>query len=336
MGDNIKVISLLRDLLIENNECSKNYYCLLFLCEKTLEVNLKGEGFEGKDRHAMKAYFDDEKGNTYKEISNINNFITEKRLVDYCSGVIVQNRQKFEKLGFFPIVKSTETKGGKGNEKLFWLEVKAIDDEVFSSFNVEHTVIDISEVAYRRVPAKDIKLAFYMKPFFKNGEMKNRSLKGGIFIFGSILLSFGLIALLVILSYAITFLGNKNITFQLFNFGIAGVSIFLLIKYFYLPISNLPYDRVIKAPELMLAFKEFDAEIEMHRDFKEQRTRFTRFTATCPICTGEITLQKSEKHHKQPLVGRCSESPFIHVYSFDRALMTGKLLSEHVIIKNNQ
>lgn len=336
MDDNIKVITLLRDILLENNECSKKYYCLIFLCEKTLEVNMRGEGFEGKDRHAMKAYFDNEKGNTYKEISNINNFITEKKLVDYCSEIIVQNQNKFEELGFFPIVKSTETKGGKGNEKLFWLEVKAMDNEIFADFNPDNAENDISMVTYQRVPAKEIKLAFYMKPFFKDGEMKNRSIKGLSFLLGWMLLSIGFIAVLIVLAFAVTALGNEYITFQILSFIMLAGCTFITIKYMSRPIMRLAFDRVIKAPELTLSFKEYDAEIEMHRDFKEQRTRFTRFTATCPICTGEITLQKGEKHHLQPLVGKCSESPFIHVYSFDRALMTGKLLSEHVILKNNQ
>lgn len=301
-----------------------------------LEVNMKGEGFEGKDRHAMKAYFDDAKGNIYKEISNINNFMKEKWLVDYCSRIIAQNQQKFKELGFFPIVKNTGTAGGKGNEKLFWLEIKEIEDEVFADFNLDNAENDISKVTYQRLPAKDIKLAFYMKPFFKNGEMRNRSIKGLSFLLGWMLLSIGLVAFLVFLAFATTAFGNQYITFQILSFIILAGCAFITIKYMSQPIMRLAFDRVIKAPESILSFKEYDAEIEMHRDFKEQRTRFTRFTATCPICTGEITLQKGEKHHLQPLVGKCSESPFIHVYSFDRALMTGRLLSEHVILKNNQ
>lgn len=336
MDDNIKVIGMLRDLLINNNECSKNYYCLVFLCEKTLEVNVKGEGFQGKDRHSMKAYFDEQKGKPYKEASNINNFITEKQLVDYCARIVSQHAQKFQDLGFIPIIQATQTGGGQGNEKFFWLELKAIDDANFADFSSENNETNISEVNYRRVPAKDIKLAFYMKPFFKDGEMKNRSIKGLSFLLGWMLLSIGFIAVLIALAFSVTAFGNKYITFQILSFVMLGGCIFITIKYMSRPIMRLAFDRVIKAPELILSFKEYDAEIEMHRDFKEQRTRLTRFIATCPICTGEITLQKGEKHHLQPLVGKCSESPFIHVYSFDRALMTGKLLSDHVILKNNQ
>ena len=55
--------------------------------------------------------------------------------------------------------------------------------------------------------------------------------------------------------------------------------------------------------------------------------KVTEFTATCPICSGVIELANGKPDQKQPLVGRCREAPHAHVYSFDRVLMSGKLLS---------
>lgn len=60
---------------------------------------------------------------------------------------------------------------------------------------------------------------------------------------------------------------------------------------------------------------------------RNQLTRITRFKGICPICSAEVVLRIGQPDHNLPLVGRCVESPFAHVYSFDRVLMCGKLLS---------
>ena len=70
------------------------------------------------------------------------------------------------------------------------------------------------------------------------------------------------------------------------------------------------------------------ADFEMYRDReRNQLTRVTRFRGICPICSAEVVLRTGQTDHNLPLVGRCVESPFAHVYSFDRVLMIGKLLS---------
>lgn len=66
----------------------------------------------------------------------------------------------------------------------------------------------------------------------------------------------------------------------------------------------------------------------MYRDqYKNQITRFTRFVGTCPICTADVVLRKGKPDFSVPLVGRCVESPFAHVYSFDRVTMKGRKIS---------
>lgn len=119
--------------------------------------------------------------------------------------------------------------------------------------------------------------------------------------------------------------------FNSFNFVIilaVGIFTWMAFKYYWIPIWQLPEHRVIRAPMLTLALGQLEGEIEMYRDSeKNQITRFTQFKSTCPICTADIVLRSGEPEHKLPLVGRCVESPFAHVYSFDRVTMVGKKIS---------
>lgn len=97
-------------------------------------------------------------------------------------------------------------------------------------------------------------------------------------------------------------------------------------KYWFIPIWNLPEHRVIKAPMTFISFTEEHADIEMYRDRdRHQLTRVTRFKGICPICSSNVILRDGKTDQRVPLVGRCVESPFAHVYSFDRILMTGKI-----------
>ena len=74
----------------------------------------------------------------------------------------------------------------------------------------------------------------------------------------------------------------------------------------------------------------------MYRDNERNKiTRFTKFIATCPICTADIVLREGQPDQKAHLVGRCVESPFAHVYSFDRVTMRGKYLNNFIIFKKN-
>ena len=98
-------------------------------------------------------------------------------------------------------------------------------------------------------------------------------------------------------------------------------------RYFFMPLYVLPHHRVIKAPMFFANINVDNADIEMYRNKdKLNIARITEFTATCPICSGVIQLANGKPDQKQPLVGRCKESPHAHVYSFDRMTMKGYFL----------
>lgn len=89
-------------------------------------------------------------------------------------------------------------------------------------------------------------------------------------------------------------------------------------------------DRIVIAPEWMLAWKEFGATVEIKRANDPElpsTIHVYRYTATCPVCGWMIKLDKGEPDLPRRIVGRCEENPREHVYSFDRSTLRGYSLT---------
>jgi len=92
-------------------------------------------------------------------------------------------------------------------------------------------------------------------------------------------------------------------------------------------------DRILIAPDWMLAIKEFGATVEINRskNANEDSTILVqRYTSICPICGWMIKLDRGEPDFPRRIVGRCEEHPREHVFSFDRMLKRGELLYRSV------
>ncbi len=88
-------------------------------------------------------------------------------------------------------------------------------------------------------------------------------------------------------------------------------------------------DRIVIAPDWLLAWKEFGATLEFERDSHSSDLRVfkvVRYTTKCPICGAIVRIEAGEPDFPRRLVGRCSESPREHVFSFDRVTRRGKPL----------
>lgn len=85
-------------------------------------------------------------------------------------------------------------------------------------------------------------------------------------------------------------------------------------------------DRIVIAPEWMLAWKEFGATVEIKRANDPglpSTIHVYRYTGTCPVCGWMIKLDKGGPDFPRRIVGRCEENPREHVYSFDRSTLQG-------------
>jgi hypothetical protein len=94
-------------------------------------------------------------------------------------------------------------------------------------------------------------------------------------------------------------------------------------------IFRLFEDRIMIAPEWMLARKDFGATVELNRSKNPDEPStilVQRYTATCPICGWLVNLDRGEPDFPRRIVGRCEESPREHVFSFDRSSKLGARL----------
>ncbi len=92
------------------------------------------------------------------------------------------------------------------------------------------------------------------------------------------------------------------------------------------PWFRLLDDRIAVASVSFLAWAEKPAQIEIFQEEDERVIRFVRYTATCLHCGASVYVDDGSPDFPRRLVGRCSESPREHVYSFDRVTLRGAVL----------
>lgn len=305
----------------------KAYDCLKIMCEDTLKaINSGNDEKITFSRFVLKARFDEKCPDEQSDLKEIQKWINDKRLNTFLALITEAKNDSFSELGYVPVVKNNGSNGGKGNEKLYWLDIEKLPESV-DNLPDKNDDVDIGRITYIRADPSAINASLFFRLIFKQGELKNRSLRGvvlAIVIFGSFI--FGVLYILCV-ALVLVRKGQTYTSFDLLIILAIGLCAWNFVTRWFMPIVNLPEQRVIKAPLGFLALSELDAEIEMYRDnHKNQITIFTRFTSVCPICAADIVLRDGKPDQKAPLVGRCVESPYDHVYSFDRVTLKGKYL----------
>lgn len=321
----LKVFSVLRAIIQKNPHDTKAYDCLKLMCESSIHSIESGTLDDVRfSRWELKSQVDGKLVAGNIDSKELQKWMDDRKLTKILNSLLNCDKQAFEKIGMIPVIKKSESNGGRGNERLYWLDIEKIIviDDLVEILELEN----IYQITYSRVDASEVKISWFYKWFFKNGEMKNRSLRGILFMSFIFLSSIFWFLYFVVSAFFLVRSGENFTSFSLFLMVGLTIAAWMMWKYWYMPIWSLPDHRVIKAPMPILAISELDADIEMYRDKdKNKITRFTRFTATCPICTADIILREGQPYQNAPLVGRCTESPFAHVYSFDRMTMKGYL-----------
>ena len=320
----IKVLKLFYGLLVSQPTINRAYDCLKVLFEKTIESY--ESGFEEKVTYSMqqlKVAVDGKLSAERMDSKELGKWINDSRLNDFLKCVIHRHSAVFDEFGYLPFVNTNDTKGGKGNERIYWLAIKKITAKV----DEDNQSPEDNIVHYERNNPADIQLSWFYKFIFKNGELKNKSLRGLVMItvlFGSVI---GWAIYVFIFSLVLVSDEQSFTSLDLFWISCLIFFSFIMFKYWAIPLWNLPEHRVIKAPMSFISLVEDHADLEMYRDKeRNQITRVTKFKGTCPICASDVLLKSGKPDQKMPLVGRCVESPFAHVYSFDRVTLKGEQL----------
>ncbi|MBP2280631.1 hypothetical protein H4W00_001444 [Psychrobacter sp. PL19] len=249
-------------------------------------------------------------------------------------------KRAFIDLGYKPIIVTSASGGGSKNKTFIWMDIEVIENEGVAQEQIDESAAvesdeeledteDVSSVTYERKATSDIKLSLLVRLFFKKGELKMLSVSG-ISLMLLLMLSALLDIFIVICSILVLLLLNDLPGFKLWQIMVFVLFIpvaYLNWRYFLMPLQSIPQHRVIKAPMFFTNINADNMDIEMYRNKdKLNIARITEFTAICPICSGVIELANGKPDQKSPLVGRCKEAPYAHVYSFDRMTMKGYFL----------
>ena len=89
------------------------------------------------------------------------------------------------------------------------------------------------------------------------------------------------------------------------------------------PFYTLLNDRIVRAPTFLEATLPLGHVLVLRREGDNRVLRMLRYTARCPICDGEITIEKGRRQHRGRLVGECARNPVEHVFSFDFIICNG-------------
>lgn len=234
-----------------------------------------------------------------------------------------QGLNSYPNLGYF-----IPPKGGRGNESRYWLVAEPLpeinDDEQPSQSHIDKATGQ-TNVHYAIVEDGGVKAAWGAKWLFHSGEIRLSSwhiwgILGWLFIMGG-----GTVALSFISWITLTVpkpVTTRELTMILSIFVFPYAIWVLAIK----PWIRLFDDRIVLAPELLVAIKEKPAQLELFRDGDLRLIRLVRYSAPCPVCGATIYLDDGSPDYPRRLVGRCYESPREHIFSFDRVTQKGTIL----------
>ena len=223
-------------------------------------------------------------------------------------------------LNLYPMPRRNSTRGGPGNKASYEIVGLPIPEGSNSTESLRKDVI-----RYTSAASHEIKTAWFVRMFFRQGKFQLTRWKRIILIFAFV----GTILTTLALTFA-TYIGlmqpkpvtTREVAHLIGMFLVPFVTWFLVIK----PFIRLLNDRIIAAPELFLALDETPAQLELYKAEDERVIRFVRHFGYCMICGAEVNLDSGEPDFPRRLVGRCSESPREHVFSFDRVTRKGYTL----------
>ena len=322
----LKVFIILDGILKKDLADNRAYDCLKVMCSASIDaLNTQNEEPITYTRYQLKLILDGQQSVASMDSKDLGKWMNDKKLSAYLERVIKKNTKEFTEIGHIPVVKTNDTVGGKGNERRYWLDV----NEYIQPPIEEDQKYDEEQISYERIDPSEIKLSWFYRLIFKNGEIRNKSVRGLMMLIILILSILGWVIYIFAFALVLVRQGQQFTSLDLLFIACLIGFLYISFKNWLIPVWNLPEHRVIKAPVTFLSILEDHADIEMYRDReRNQLTRITRFKGVCPICSAEVVLRIGKPDHNLPLVGRCVESPFVHVYSFDRVMMTGRIISK--------
>lgn len=188
---------------------------------------------------------------------------------------------------------------------------------------VELPTEEPTSIKYSISRPPSIKLNIFGKMMLGNGEFITRSGRGAFWA------SLMFLSVLPLLGFGWTLiaLGTLKHGIQTDELILMLVLIFFCVAYWYIVIRPwvlLLDDRIVLGGNFFTSLMEEPTQLDMAKDEKHRYIRLVRYTATCPVCAGNIEMRYGTGENTRRIFGCCSEVPQEHVFTFDRVTKIGE------------
>lgn len=221
------------------------------------------------------------------------------------------------------VLKDNGEKGGRGRQKLFWLETVDLPD--VTGDLVGDATRNPHIVNWRPVPRSEISLTLTGRFVFgRERSFKEGGLRSKLF-WSRAIFSVALPALIAIpFCAAMLHLGGPIQAWHLV--GLILIAGALLISREAL--GDLRYRQRSGAfiDTEYVSFSDPRTIVECRKQKSGTIYQLARYEADCPICQSQLSLSDGDPEWPLRIVGRCEASPAEHVYSLDRISLKGQAL----------
>ncbi len=178
------------------------------------------------------------------------------------------------------------------------------------------------DLIYEFTPPGQVKLSMIGRLLLGQGAFVTRSARGLLWAalaMGSLLTLLACLYLFWTMSRIQRPLTTSDLVIAVMLIAAAG----LFWRYLVRPWVWLVEDRIVPAGELLAAWSEAPAHLDMAKDDKHRYIRLVRYGGVCPVCAGTIELLYGRGANSRRLFGCCAEAPHDHVFTFDRVTRIG-------------
>lgn len=103
-----------------------------------------------------------------------------------------------------------------------------------------------------------------------------------------------------------------------------------MITWWVWPLYRLIDQKIVMAPAILQMTSRFYHVLVIRREGERKVVRMLRFTATCPLCGGEVEVQEGRRAFRGRYIGACGRNPVEHLFTFDHVLKRGERVLSNI------
>lgn len=324
----IAALNVLRIWLDQVGGNNRSAQVLALLAEDTANHLSSGHASPALDADTLRKYYYDKYGGRIPE-TPASRWLPSAPVLKWWEARRAPLAQACRHAGLTTIpVLTSQAGGGRGNTTLYRLDFEPLpvgDEAPEASSSGEAESWEAGIIRYQVEP---VKAAWWLRPIIGEKPFRMRGWRGYLLV--------GLVvaeALTILAAWGFLFLvlrGTRPLQVGDLGLLLSLLGVSWTWWHFMQPIIRLPIDRVTIGNDLLLAWSELHGQFRLTRDAQSKWLggwfQLVRYRGTCPLCAGEVEIASGGKAFPDRLVGRCSDSPLEHVFSFDPVSLNGRSL----------